>query len=252
MKLKGRRALVTGGASGIGLAITEQFVAEGACVVIADLSEPQSAAVAAKSGGKIGKTVGDVSRLEDAERMVREAVAFLGGLDLLVNNAGIETIGSVTTAKDDEWERQIAINLNGVYRVSRFAVPEIIRAGGGAVINLGSIGGLAAVKEYSAYGAAKAGVVQLTRSMAADFAEHGIRVNCICPGPIQTPMLERACRRLGGDNAEAIKKLYADATIMKRVGRPEEIASVAVFLASDDSSYVTGVTLPVDGGFTAQ
>jgi len=252
VKLQGKRALVTGGASGIGLAIVRRFVREGAQVVIADVNEQQAHDVVNQLTGSIGLTIGDVSNLKDAERMVKEAITQLGGLDILVNNAGIETYGSVTTAKDDEWERQIAVNLNGVYRVSRFAVPEIIKAGGGAIINVGSIGGLAAVKEYSAYGASKAAVIQLTRSMAADYAEYNIRVNCVCPGPVDTPMLRRACERLGGERADEIKQMYADATMLKRVARPEEIAAAVLFLASDESSYITGVALPVDGGFTAQ
>jgi len=122
MQLKGRHALVTGGASGIGLAVAKRFLAEGAQVVIADLNDEQSSAAVAQLGSKCGKTVGDVSKLADAERMVNEAVAKMGALDILINNAGIETMGSVTTAQDEEWERQININLNGVYRMRRFAV----------------------------------------------------------------------------------------------------------------------------------
>jgi len=251
MRLAGKRALVTGGASGIGWAIAQRFAAEGAGVAISDLNQGAARKAAESSGGKISFTCGDVSNLADAERMVREAVAQLGGLNILVNNAGIETVGSVTTADDAEWMRQINVNLHGVYRMSRFAVPEIIQAGGGAVINMGSIGGLAAVKEYSAYGASKAAVIQLTRSMAADYAQQGVRVNCLCPGPIDTSMLQRACERLGGSDPGAIRDLYAGATMLKRVGRPEEIAAAALFLASDEAGYITGVILPVDGGFTA-
>ncbi len=256
MRLLGKRALVTGGASGIGRAVVERFVAEGAAVALADLDGETARAVAhalRTRGARVVAIVGDVSRLEDAERMVAEAVAFLGGLDILINNAGIETIGSVTTARDDEWEWQIAVNLNGVYRMSRFAIPEIIRAGGGAIVNVASVGGLVAVREFSAYGASKAAVIQLTRSMAADYAEHGIRVNCICPGPVDTPLLERACRRVpGGRSPEEVRQMYANLTLLKRIARPEEIAACIAFLASDDASYVTGAVLVADGGFTAQ
>ncbi len=256
MRFLQKRALVTGGASGIGRAIVERFVAEGAAVAICDLDGGAARALVealCARGARVTAVVGDVSRLVDAERMVTEAVAFLGGLDILINNAGIETIGSVTTAQDEEWERQIAVNLNGVYRMSRFAIPEIIRAGGGAVVNIASVGGLVAVREFSAYGASKAAVIQLTRSMAADYAEYGVRVNCICPGPVETPLLERACRRVSGDKSpEEVRRMYAELTLLKRIARPEEIASCVAFLASDEASYVTGAVLVADGGFTAQ
>lgn len=252
MQLQGRRALVTGGASGIGLAVAKRFVAEGAKVVIADLNDKEATAAVAESGGEFGKTIGDVAKLADAERMVNEAVEQMGGLDILINNAGIETIGSVTTAHDDEWERQINVNLNGVYRVSRFAVPKMIETGGGSIVNMSSVGGLVAVKEFSAYGASKAAVIQLTRSMAADYAEYKIRVNAVCPGAADTPLLQRSCSRLGGDNPEQMRELFAGFTLLKRIARAEEIAAAILFLASEESSFVTGVALPVDGGFSAQ
>lgn len=252
MKLKGKRALVTGGASGIGFAIASRFAQEGAQVAISDLDADAAEAAIQSSSGKMMKTIGDVSKLADAERMVLEAVQQLGGLDILVNNAGIETTGTVITADDSTWERQIQVNLNGVYRMSRFAVPEIIRAGGGTVVNMASVGGLVAVREFSAYGASKAAVIQLTKSMAADYAENNVRVNCLCPGPVETPLLDRACKTLGGADPASVRKLYASFTMLKRIGKPEEIAAAALFLASDESSFITGVALPVDGGFTAQ
>ncbi len=256
MRLKGKRVIVTGGASGIGRAIVEKFTGEGAAVAICDLNEKAAKAVAAELTAKGHLAFGfgcDVARTDSAKQAVTEAVAALGGLEILVNNAGIETTGSVTTATDEDWERQIAVNLNGVFRVSRFAIPEIIKSGGGSVINMSSVGGLVAVKEFSAYGASKAGVIQLTRSMAADYAENNIRVNCICPAAVQTPLLDRACDRLKGHGApEEIRKLYASFTLLKRVGRPEEIANCALFLASEESSFVTGHALVADGGFSAQ
>jgi NAD(P)-dependent dehydrogenase (short-subunit alcohol dehydrogenase family) len=250
MRLKGKRAFITGGASGLGLSMATRFVEEGARVVIGDLNANEAAAVAAK--GKFGYVTGDVSKLSEAERMVKEALVQLGGLEVLVNNAGIETTGSVTTCDDGEWDRQIGVNLNGTYRISRYAVPAMIASGGGSIINISSVGGLVAVKEYSAYGASKAAVVQLTRSMCADYAEHNIRVNCLCPGPIDTPLLRRACEKLGQGHPETIRELYASFTIMKRLGLPHEVANAALFLASDEASFITGVFLPVDGGFVAQ
>jgi dihydroanticapsin dehydrogenase len=250
MRLEGKRAFITGGASGLGLSMATRFVEEGAKVVIGDLNAKEAVAVAAK--GKFGYVTGDVSKLSEAERMVKEALVQLGGLDVLVNNAGIETTGSVTTCDDGEWDRQIGVNLNGTYRISRFAVPAMIASGGGSIINISSVGGLVAVKEYSAYGASKAAVLQLTRSMCADYAEHNIRVNCLCPGPIDTPLLQRACEKLGSGHPETIRELYASFTIMKRLGLPKEVANAALFLASDEASFITGVALPVDGGFVAQ
>jgi len=252
LQLEGRRALVTGGASGLGLAIALRFLQEGAKVVIADLSDKDATTAVERSGKKLGKTIGDVAKLADAERMVEDAAAQMGGLDILINNAGIETSGSVTTARDDEWERQINVNLNGVYRMSRFAIPKIIQAGGGTVVNMSSVGGLVAVKDFSAYGASKAAVIQLTRSMAADYAEHKIRVNAVCPGAADTPLLQRACERMGGARADELRQIYASFTLLKRIAQPEEIASVVLFLASEESSFVTGVSIPVDGGFSAQ
>ncbi len=250
MRLKGKRAVITGGASGLGLAMAARFVEEGAKVVIADINAHEAAAVA--KNGKFGCVTGDVSKLAEAERMVKEAVEQLGGLEVLVNNAGIETTGSVTSCDDGEWDRQIGVNLNGTYRISRFAVPVMIASKGGSIINISSVGGLVAVKEYSAYGASKAAILQLTRNMAMDYAEHKIRVNCLCPGPIDTPLLQRSCTRLGGGNPEKMREIYASFTIMKRLGLPVEVANAALFLASDEASYITGVALPVDGGFVAQ
>jgi NAD(P)-dependent dehydrogenase (short-subunit alcohol dehydrogenase family) len=252
MQLQGRRALVTGGASGIGLAVAKRFVVEGARVVIADLSKKEATAAVAEFGGRFGKTIGDVANLADAERMVNDAAEQIGGIDILINNAGIETMGSVTTARDDEWERQINVNLNGVYRISRFAVPKMIEAGGGSIVNMSSVGGLVAVKEFSAYGASKAAVIQLTRSMAADYAEFKIRVNAVCPGAADTPLLQRSCTRLGGGKAEQMKEVFAGFTLLKRIARAEEIAAAILFLASEEASFITGVALPVDGGFSAQ
>jgi dihydroanticapsin dehydrogenase len=251
-RLVNKRALITGGASGLGLAMAQRFIDEGAKVVIADLDVRTADAALKQLGANAARVTGDVSKPADAERMVKETVAQLGGLDILINNAGIETTGSVTSCKDEEWMRQIDVNLHGVYRMSRNAVPEIIKAGGGAIVSMGSIGGLVAVKEYSAYGASKAAVIQLTRSMAADYAEHNIRVNCLCPGPIDTPMLRRAAAKLGGMHPDQVIEGYASYTLLKRVGKPQDVAAAAAFLVSDDAAYITGVALPVDGGFTAQ
>jgi len=255
VRLKGKRALITGGASGLGRAMAERFAQEGASVAIADLDRNSADEVVkglTAKGYRAMVTIGDVSKTEDAQRMVKEAVALLGGLDILVNNAGIETVGSVTTAREEDWDLQIAVNLRGTFVMSRFGVPEIIKAGGGAVINLGSIAALVAVKEYSAYAASKAAIVELSRSMASDYARHNVRVNSLCPGPINTAMLSRACATINPTDPDSVRKLYGSFTMLNRLGQPQEIANCALFLASDESSYITGHALVADGGFTAQ
>lgn len=254
MRLKGKRALVTGAASGIGLAITERFVQEGAAVAACDINEAGVKAVADRlrqQGYRVMATCGDVSSSRDAERMVAEAVAFLGGLDILVNNAGIDTKGTVVTADDETWERQIAVNLNGVFRMSKYAAPEIEKAGGGSIVNIGSIAAFLGYANLAAYGASKGAVVQLTRNMAVDLAAANIRVNSVNPGVVDTPLLEHACREMAGPGGdwEAVKRAYVQGQVIKRPARPEEIAAAVLFLASDEASFITGTALMVDGGF---
>jgi dihydroanticapsin dehydrogenase len=146
--------------------------------------------------------IGDVSKSADASRLVSEAVKFLGGLDILVNNAGIDIKGTVVDISDEDWERQIGVNLGGVYRMSKYAVPEMIKAGGGAVVNIGSIAAFLGYSGLAAYGASKGAVVQLTRNMASDFAKHKIRVNSVNPGVVDTPLLEHACKAQAGANGD--------------------------------------------------
>ncbi len=257
MRLQGKRALVTGGASGIGYAIVERFLQEGAAVAFADINPAgckQAEEKFSKGAGKVRGIQGDVSKSSDAQRIVSDAATFLGGIDILVNNAGIDVKGSVVDISDQDWERQIAVNLGGVYRMSKYAIPELIKAGGGAVVNIGSIAGFLGYTGLAAYGASKGAVVQLTRNMAGDFARHHIRVNSVNPGVVDTPLLEHACKEQAGPNGdwEAIKRMYMEGQLMKRAAKPSEIAAAVLFLASDDASFVTGAALLVDGGYAIQ
>ncbi|MBI3949038.1 MAG: glucose 1-dehydrogenase [Acidobacteria bacterium] len=255
MRLLNKRAVVTGGASGIGRAIVERFAQEGASVAVCDINAEACHELVNQlhtQGYRVVATVGDVSTAEDARRMVAEAVSFLGGLDILINNAGVDIKGTVVSITDEGWDRQIAVNLTGVYRMSKCAIPEMIKAEGGAIVNIGSVAGFLGITGLAAYGTSKGAVVQLTRNLAADFAPYNIRVNSVNPGTVDTPLLEHACRELAGPGGdwEAIRNMYAEAQLIKRVAQPSEIANAVLFLASDEASFITGTALMVDGGFS--
>ncbi|MBZ5539704.1 MAG: glucose 1-dehydrogenase [Acidobacteriia bacterium] len=254
MRLKGKRALITGAASGIGLAAAERFVEEGAAVAAADINAEGVRALAKRlsaAGHKVGATSGDVSKTGDAKRMVEEAVAFLGGLDILINNAGIDVKGTVVSISDEDWERQIAVNLTSIQRMSKFAIPEMSKAGGGAIVNTGSIAGFLGYSNLAAYGASKGGVVQITRNIVADFAASNIRCNSVNPGVVNTPLLVHACKEVAGPGGdwEAVAKAYCAGQFIQRPAEPREIANAILFLASDEASFITGAELLVDGGF---
>ncbi len=255
MRLEGKVALVTGAGSGIGRATAVLFAREGARVSVADLNEqPARETVASISdgGGEAAYVTGDVSERDDVERIVRTTVEVHGGVDILVNSAGINDRQLPETwAHDQVWDRVMAVNLRGTYLTCWYAVPEMLRAGAGSIINLSSVMGLVGseytgAEGFSAYVPSKGGVVQLTRNLALEHAKNGIRVNCICPGYVNTSLTERL-----RDNQDLRDKITARHPI-GRFGEAEEIAYAALFLASDDSSFVTGIALPVDGGYTAQ
>jgi dihydroanticapsin dehydrogenase len=254
MRLKGKRALVTGGASGIGFAVVERFLEEGAAVVFGDINVGGSKAAEEKFGGKAKGVAGDVSKSADAQRIVAEAAKHLGGLDIVINNAGVDVVGTVADISEDDWERQIAINLGGVFRISKYSIPELIKAGGGSIVNIGSTAAFLGYTGLAAYGASKGAVVQLTRNIAADYAKHNIRANSVNPGVVDTPLVEHACKSMAGPGGDwqAIKRMYLDGQLMKRAAKPSEIASAVLFLASDEASFVTGAALLVDGGYAIQ
>ncbi len=192
----------------------------------------------------------DVSDSAQVRSMVQETISAYGRLDVLVNNAGIQLAKTVTDTTEEEWDRVMDVNLKGVFLCSKAAIPVMQRQGGGAIVNVGSELGLTGGTEIAAYSASKGGVVQLTKAMAIDHAADHIRVNCVCPGPVATPLLEAIIR--SSSHPERERHSIMESTLLKRVGRPEEIANVILFLASDESSYMTGSAVLVDGGCTAQ
>jgi NAD(P)-dependent dehydrogenase (short-subunit alcohol dehydrogenase family) len=242
--LEGKAVVVTGGASGIGRATALQCAAAGAGVVIADVQDGAPVVAAARPHDiRFHRT--DVSIAAEVAALIRGVVAQYGRLDVLVNAAGIGG-GSVPTAEyaETDFDRVIAVNLKGVFLCMKHALAAMVPAGGGAIVNIASILGLVGMARTPAYSAAKGGVVQLTKVAALEYAGHHIRVNCVCPGVIDTPMLDGV--------PAAGRQLLLEHQPLGRLGRAEEIAAAAVFLASDASAFTTGAVFAVDGGFTAQ
>ncbi|MEW5747245.1 MAG: SDR family oxidoreductase [Candidatus Thermoplasmatota archaeon] len=252
MRLKGKAALVTGGTEGIGYACARLFLEEGASVAVAGRSEDKGRrAVESLSGlGEVIFVQGDVSRPEDARRMVEETVARFGRLDILFNNAGVYIEKTVEDMSEEEYDRLMDVNVKGPFMVAKFAVPHMKRQGGGVIVNNSSDAGLIGNRSCPAYCASKGAVALMTKAMALDYAQHGIRVNCVNPGIIDTPMLAREVR--AAEDPEAYMARSQAESPMGRIGRPEEVAKAVLFLASGESSFVTGACLSVDGGTTAQ
>jgi len=241
-KLDGKVAIVTGAGSGIGAAMVRLFVGEGARVLAVDVSGRQVSIAQEVGKGCVGFHA-DVSKSGEVQGMVEEAVKRFGKLDIACNNAGIQgQIALTGDYDDDDFDRVIAVNMRGVYLGMKYAIPHMLRNGGGSIVNTSSMSALVAFPMLPAYSGSKGGVSALTRVTAAEYASRNVRVNAIAPGAIDTGMTED----LPADYLqEAVK-----GTLMGRIGQPEEIARAALFLASDDASFVTGAVLPVDGGYT--
>jgi NAD(P)-dependent dehydrogenase (short-subunit alcohol dehydrogenase family) len=257
MRLANKVALITGAGAGIGRATVLLFAQEGAQVVAQDVNlgaaqETVHNIVQAK--GDAVAIGGNVAHGVDAEAVVHKAIDVYGRLDVLFNNAGIWRGGTILDISEADWDQTIAINVKGIYLVSRYTVPHMMRQGGGAIINAASVAALRGSPMSAAYNALKGAVLLLTKCMAIDFGRYGIRVNCTCPGIIDTQMADEllAYRSLGDDSRKhAWLETYQERHTVGRFGSPEEVAKVVLFLASDEASFVTGATWPVDGGLSA-
>jgi NAD(P)-dependent dehydrogenase (short-subunit alcohol dehydrogenase family) len=254
-RLSGKVALITGAASGIGLATAERFLAEGASVVLADVQAElvETEARRLGGGGRLAvAVVMDVAASADNRRAVEVAVEHFGRLDILFANAGIGYSGAILDATDEDWDQVMAVNARGVFLSARESIRRMLsqdQPGGSVIIN-GSISGLAGIPGQAPYAPSKGAVVQLTRQLAVEYASKGVRVNCVCPGTVDTPVLRRGMA-MSGDPEGFLAMLIAGHPI-GRIGLAEEIASAVSFLASDDASFITGAILPVDGGYTAR
>ena len=248
-RLAGRKAFITGISSGIGLACAKRFVDEGAVVGGFDVQAiPPGGGHLPDAPDQLGPVhIGDVRDEAAVITAVEQFVDQLGGIDILVNAAGVSTFGAVHELAADEWDRVVDINLKGTFLVCKHVVPHMVAAGAGSIINLASVEGLVGFASQAAYNASKGGVVLLTRNMAADYGPSGVRVNCICPGLVETPMTAP----LKEDWLKPIHDQFVGLHLLQRAAQPSEIASAAFFLASDDASFVHGHALVVDGGLTA-
>jgi len=252
MRLEGKVALITGGTSGIGRATAVLFAREGASVVLTGRSRERGVEVVREiqgSGGRARFVRADVRHADDCERAVAETVAAFGRLDVLFNNAGVYVANDVTGCTEEEWDLQVDVSLKGTFLMCRSAVPVMIAQGGGSIVNNSSGWGLVGGARAVAYCAAKGGMVVMTKAMAIDHGTQGIRVNCVCPGDTETPM-EHADAEHQGMTWEAYLEAASDRPL-GRMGEPDEVARAVLFLASDESSFITGAALPVDGGGAA-
>jgi NAD(P)-dependent dehydrogenase (short-subunit alcohol dehydrogenase family) len=251
-RLAGQTALITGGGTGMGRAIALAFSREGANVVVAGRRVEKLQEVVQEveqSGGRALGVACDVTKAEDAERAMAETVKRFGGLNVLVNNAGMLHVSTIEGIAEGEWDRVMSVNIKGPFLMSRAALPELRKAGGGAIVNIGSVLGLVAMKNRAAYCASKGALTMLTKAMAIDHAHEGIRVNCICPSIVETELIRDLFDATA--DGEAARQARIATIPLGRMGQPEDVAEMAVYLAAKKSSWVTGVAIPLDGGLSA-
>jgi len=251
MRFQGKVVLITGAGVGIGRATAVRFGQEGARVAVNSLTPAhgrETLRLLHEAGGQGIYVQGDVSIAADARRLVEETVKAFGRMDILVNNAGIVLPGRVDNISEEDWDRTMAVNLKGVYLVSKFAIPEMRKAGGGVIVHNASVAAAKGLKDRGAYTASKGGVWALTKAMAADYLSEHIRVNCVCPGTISTPSLERRIQAFA--DPEKARAEFIARQPMGRLGKDEEIAGAILFAASDEAAFMNGATIAIDGGMT--
>jgi NAD(P)-dependent dehydrogenase (short-subunit alcohol dehydrogenase family) len=251
-RLSGKVALITGGGTGIGRAIALAFAREGASVCVAGRRLEKLREVIGevqKAGGAGLAMECDVTRAREVERAVKGTMERFGRLNVLVNNAGMLHVSTVEGISEEEWDRMMTVNVKGPFLMSRAVLPEFRKCGGGAIVNIGSVLGLFAVKDRAAYSASKGAVTMLTKSMALDHAHEKIRVNCICPSVVETDLVKGVFNET--EQGQAMLKARLATIPLGRLGKPEDVAEMAVFLASEESSWLTGAAIPLDGGVTA-
>jgi NAD(P)-dependent dehydrogenase (short-subunit alcohol dehydrogenase family) len=249
-RLRGKRIIVTGAGSGIGRAIALRFAAEGARVVISDVDEEAAARVAAETGGETLVRKTDVTSTSEVETLVQTSVEEWGGLDVMVNNAGIGVAGTTTVTTEEDYERVMDVCLRGTFLGMKHAIPAIRDSEGGSVINMSSVAALVGIADRAVYSAAKGAILAITRAAAIDHVEEGVRVNCIAPGTVDTPWIGRITA--GYDDPEEARRNMQARQPHGRLVTPEEIAAMAAYLASDESASVIGACMIVDGGVTAR
>jgi len=251
-RVAGKAAIVTGAGTGIGRAIALALAREGAKVAVAGRRREKLGEVAQairQAGGEVLVTVCDVSSEADSYRAVKDAEEAFGHVNVLVNNAGALSVSTVESISVEEWDRLMATNLKGPFLMSRAVLPAMRQAGGGAIVNVGSVLGIVAMKDRAAYCASKGGVTMLTKAMALDHAQEKIRVNCICPAIVETDMIRELFSK--SEEGRRARDTRLATLPLGKFGKPDDIAELAVFLASEESSWMTGTAIPVDGGLTA-